>query len=88
MKLSSLMLWANNDFNMYENFIKICREFEIESYLWFPVLSDIPGYTISKEDLTLNYDGARGYGKRGQWRNPNQKEEEFLFICPNNKKAL
>lgn len=86
--LSSLMLWANNDYEMYEDFIRICNEFEIESYLWVPVLSDILNYTITEDKLTLNYDGSRGYGKTGQWRNPNQKEENFLFICPNNKLAV
>jgi len=88
LNLSSLMLWANGDFNLYESFIKICNEFEIESYLWVPVLSDIPNYKITEEQLTLNYDGSHGYGKTGQWRNPNQEEENFLFICPNNKKAV
>jgi len=88
LNLSSLMLWANNDFNLYESFVKICNEFEIESYLWVPVLSDIPNYKITEEQLTLNYDGTRGYGKTGQWKNPNQKEEKFLFICPNNKTAV
>jgi len=88
LNLSSLMLWVNNDFNLYESFVKICNEFEIESYLWVPVLSDIPNYKITEEQLTLNYDGTRGYGKTGQWKNPNQKEEKFLFICPNNKTAV
>ncbi len=88
LNLSSLMLWANNDYGIYEDFIRICNEFEIESYLWVPILSDIPGHEISKEQLTLNYDGSRGYGKTGQWRNPNQGEENFLFICPNNRNAV
>jgi len=88
LNLSSLMLWANNDYRMYEDFIKICNEFGIESYLWVPVLSDVPDYTITEDKLTLNYDGSRGYGKTGRLRNPNQKEEDFLFICPNNKPAV
>lgn len=88
LNLSSLMLWSNNDYRLYEDFIRICKEFEIESYLWVPILSDIPDYKISEEQLTLNYDGSRGYGKTGQWRNPNQEEEIFLFICPNNENAI
>lgn len=88
LKLSSLMLYANNDYRLYEKFIEICKEFDIESYLWFPVLSDNPGYKISEKQLNLNYDGSRGYGKTGQWTNPHQKEENFLFICPNNKNAI
>jgi len=88
LNLSSLMLWSNNDYRLYEDFIRICKEFEIESYLWVPILSDIPDYKISEEQLTLNYDGSRGYGKTGQWRNPNQEEEFFLFICPNNENAI
>ncbi len=88
LNLNILMLWANNNYKLYEDFIKICNESEIESYLWFPVLSDNPNYKITEDKLTLNYDGSRGYGKTGQWKNPNQKEEDFLFICPNNKTAV
>ena len=88
LNLSSLMLWANNDYRLYENFIRICKEFEIESYLWVPILSDIPDYKISEEQLTLNYDGSCGYGETGLWRNPHQEKENFLFICPNNESAI
>lgn len=87
LNLSSLMLWANNDYGIYEDFIRICNEFGIESYLWVPVLSDVPDYTVTEDKLTLNYDGSRGYGKIGRWRNLNQ-EEDFLFICANNKTAV
>lgn len=85
LNLNSLMLWANNDFNLYENIIEICREFGIEPYLWYPVLSDIPSFKTNEEHLTLNFDGTYGYGKIGRWIDFRNNEENFLFICPNNK---
>ncbi|MDD5622594.1 MAG: hypothetical protein PHQ09_05520 [Actinomycetota bacterium] len=85
LNLKKIMFWANNDYRMYEEFIKICKEFDIESYLWYPVLSDVTNFDVKKEQLTVNFDGSYGYGKTFRWEKLGKIDENFLFLCPNNE---
>jgi len=88
LNLNSLIVRTNYDNGVYENLIKICREYEIDIYLWFTVLADIQDYEIRKEELVTNYKNKQGYGQIGRWDKLGIGDEKFLFICPNNKYAM
>ena len=80
------MIWTHN-INLTEKIITICRHFDIEPYLWFPVLADTH-FKPSNNDLVLTFDNQRSIGQTGKWEKLGEGDEEFLFICPNNQKAL
>ncbi len=60
----------------------------VESYLWFPVLADVPGVPARAEDLVVCADGARGNGRSGAWEGLAGGDEEFAFSCPNNAASV
>jgi len=86
--LNGLMLRTNYDNGIYEDLIKMCREYEIDIYLWFPVLADIQDCEVKKDESLTNYKNERGYGQIGRWGKLGSGEEKFLFICPNNKDKM
>jgi hypothetical protein len=86
--LQNLMILADDDPTTYQQIVNICQEYDIKSYLWFPVLADIPGDAIQEEDLIVSYTNTRGYGQIGLWEQLGQGDEKFLFLCPNNHPAL
>jgi len=88
LNLNSLIVRTNYDNGVYENLIKICREYEIDIYLWFTVLADIQDYEIRKEELVTNYKNKQGYGQIGRWDKLGIGDEKFLFICPNNEYVM
>ena len=57
----------------------------MEPWLWFPVLADVPGIAVSREELVASFDGSRGNGKTGAWSGLETGDENFLFSCPNNE---
>jgi hypothetical protein len=81
--VDSLMIWTDGDLRLYEELIAVCRECGIAPYLWFAVLADVQGAAIAGNDLMQNYDGRRGYGKIGAWKDLGSGGESFLFYCPN-----
>ena len=81
--IDSLMIWTDHDLRLYEELVGVCRACGIAPYLWFPVLADVQGTLIAENDLILNYDGSRGYGKTGAWKSLGSGAESFLFYCPN-----
>jgi hypothetical protein len=53
-----------------------------EIYLWYNLLSDIPG--METDDLVVDWRGGRSRGWRG-WSEQNPDvQETFRFACPNN----
>ncbi len=83
-----LMIWADSGFRLYEQLIATCRACGVAPYLWFPVLADVQGTSIAQQDLMVNYDGSRGYGKTGAWKGLGSGPESFLFHCPNREGAV
>ena len=86
--ISSLIIWTEYDLKVYESLIKMCQEHCVETYLWFPVLADVQGYSLSRDDLLINYEDKQGYGKIGVWEKLGIGDENFLFACPNNDYAV
>ena len=86
--IRSIMIWADEKPESYQYIVQICKEYEIQTYLWFPVFADIPGYAPQEEQLVTSYEDQRGYGKIGRWDALGQGDEEFLFICSNNTPAV
>jgi hypothetical protein len=83
-----LMIWTDHDLKLYEQLIATCRACGVAPYLWFPVLADVQGTLIAENDLMLNYDISRGYGKTGGWEGLGGGAESFLFYCPNREDAV
>jgi len=86
--LQRVMIWADDEPELYHRLVKLCKEHDLETYLWFNVLADTPGYEACVEDGVLNYTNRRGNGQLGSWEKLGQGGEEFRFICPNNTIAL
>jgi hypothetical protein len=86
--IRSILIWADENPESYHHIVQICREYEIQTYLWFPVFADIPGYAPQEEQFVTSYEDSRGYGKIGRWDALGQGDEKFLFICPNNTPAV
>ena len=66
--LNGLIIIGLNDLKNYEIVGEICDRLDIESYLYHPVLADIPGYSPTQEVTVVNYDGQRGYGDISLWK--------------------
>jgi len=84
----SLMIWTDHDLPLYKQLVAACRACGVAPYLWFPVLADVQGTPIAEDDLMVNYDGSRGYGKTGAWESLGSGAETFLFYCPNREGAI
>ncbi len=86
--LQSIMIWTQYDPEIYTFIIEVCKENDIETYLWFPVLSDICSFEVKEEHLLLNYEGSRGYGKFGKWDMLDSLGNAFKFVCSNNPNVM
>lgn len=91
--LNGLIIIGLNDLKNYEIAGEICDRLDIESYLYHPVLADIPGYSPTQEVTVVNYDGQRGYGDISLWKRwldliSVAQDEQFEFLCPNNEEAV
>ena len=91
--LNGLIILGLNDLKYYEIAGEICDRLDIESYLYHPVLADIPGYSPTQEVTVVNYDGQRGYGDISLWKRwldlmSAAQDEQFEFLCPNNEEAV
>lgn len=81
--IDALMIWPCAEL---ERFAKVCRACGIEPWLWFPVLADTPGVSVTPDELVTAFDGSRGSGKTGAWSGLESGDENFLFSCPNNER--
>lgn len=80
--LNSLMIWST-DIEYFEVLVNICNKFDIESYLWYPMLADTP--------VEFNIDPYKTVGLAEESDSQileAQKSggEEFAFLCPNKVK--
>ena len=93
--LNGLMIMGINDPRNYEIVGKICENLDIESYLYYPLLADIPGFIPTQESIIVNYNGKHGFGDISQWKKwldallaKQADSEKFEFLCPNNKESV
>jgi len=86
--LDALMIWS--DINKKDFYLvrKICTDFKIKTYLWYPILADIPGFKVRWEQSAETFDGLHGYGKNGRWDKLGEGPEDFLFLCPNDEEHI
>ena len=63
LNLDALMIWSDINKKDLDLVRKICIEFKIKTYLWYPILADIPGFKIEQEQSVETFDGLHGYGK-------------------------
>jgi len=78
--LKALMIGVNLSEDEKEVVIKKCKQLDIKTYLWYPVLADLP------EHLPLDDFKSVGYGNnRESFILQTQKDsgEDFAFLCPN-----
>lgn len=86
MGLDSLIIHST-DMRITEKTIAFCRENEIDSYLWFPILADSWNFKPNDDELLLQHTGKWGNGTIGAWESLIADGEEFRFVCPNNYNA-
>jgi len=86
--LDALMIWSGINKEALDLVRKICIEFKIKTYLWYPILADIPGFRVEQEQSVKTFDGLHGYGKNGRWDKLGKGEEDFLFLCPNDEQNI
>jgi hypothetical protein len=82
------MIWSDINKKDIDLVRKICKDFRIKTYLWYPILADIPGFKIEQEQAVETFDGLRGYGKNSYWGKLGEGEEDFLFLCPNDEEHI
>ena len=88
LNLDALMIWSDINKKDLDLVRKICRDFKIKTYLWYPILADIPGFKVRWEQSVETFDGLHGYGKNGRWDKLGKGEEDFLFLCPNDEQNI
>lgn len=81
--LDALFIWPDLNKKNLDLVREICTDFKIKTYLWYPVLADILGFKIEREQAVETFDGLYGYGKNGCRDKLGEGEEDFLFLCPN-----
>jgi hypothetical protein len=86
--LDALIIWPDLNKKNLDLVSEICRDFKIKTYLWYPVLADILGFKIEQEQAVETFNGLHGYGKHGCWDKLGEGEEDFLFLCPNDKEHI
>jgi len=86
--LDTLIVWPGKNKKNLDLIQGICRDFEIKTYLWYPVLADAPLFRVRPEQAVETYNGLPGYGINGVWENLGQGEEDFLFLCPNDRQTI
>ena len=88
LNLDALMIWSDINKKDLDLVRKICIEFKIKTYLWYPILADIPAFKIEQEQAVKTFDGLPGYGKNSYWDKLLEGEEDFLFLCPNDEEHI
>lgn len=88
LNLDALMIWSDINKKVLDLVRKICKDFRIKTYLWYPILADIPGFKIEQEQSVETFDGLCGYDKNSCWDKLGEGEEDFLFLCPNDEEHI
>ncbi len=86
--LDSLIIWPDNDKEILRTILSLCTDLKIKTYLWYPLLSDIPAFKIKTDQAVETYNGLFGYGVNGIWGKLGQGGEDFLFLCPNDQENV
>jgi hypothetical protein len=82
-RIDAVMIWPSAAPGLTEELVRASRALGISTYLWFPILADVPGIPAQPDSLTVGCDGTRGNGRVGAWEGLAGGEESFLFSCPN-----
>jgi len=88
LNLDALMIWSDLNKKDLDLVKKICKDFRIKTYLWYPILADIPGFKIEQEQSVETFNRLHGYGKNSCWDKLGKGKEDFLFLCPNDEKNI
>ncbi len=88
LNLDALIIWSDINKKNLDLVREICRDFKIKTYLWYPILADIPGFKVRWEQSVETFDRLHGYGKNGRWDKLGEGEEDFLFLCPNDEQNI
>lgn len=88
LNLDALMIWSDINKKDLDLVRRICRDFKIKTYLWYPILADIPDFKIEQEQSVETFGGLRGYGKNGCWDKLGEGEEDFLFLCSSDEEHI
>lgn len=88
LNLDALMIWSDINKKDFDLVRRICRDFKIKTYLWYPILADIPDFKIEQEQSVETFGGLRGYGKNGCWDKLGEGEEDFLFLCSSDEEHI
>ncbi len=88
LNLDALMIWSDINKKDLDLVRKICIEFKIKTYLWYPILADISGFKVEREQSVETFDRLHGYGRNGCWDKLGKGEEDFLFLCPNDEEHI
>ena len=86
--LDALMIWSDLNKKDLDFVKKICKDFRIKTYLWYPILADILGFKIEQEQSVETFDRLHGYGKNSCWDKLGEGKEDFFFLCPNDEKNI
>ncbi len=89
--LDALLIWAHGDPQSIDTLCELCAGMGIETYLWYPILADIPDFEIPKSAKVVNHEGRRGYGEIGRWQRLGtyaSGREKFEFLCPNSEENI
>ena len=88
LNLDALMIWSDLNKKDLDFVKKICKDFRIKTFLWYPILADILGFKIEQEQSVETFDRLHGYGKNGCWDKLGEGKEDFLFLCPNDEENI
>ncbi len=86
--LDTLIVWPDSNEKNLDLIREICSGFKIKIYLWYPILADISLFKIRPNQAVETFDGLHGYGVNGCWEKLGQREEDFLFLCPNDEQRI
>jgi len=88
LNLDALMIWSDLNKKDLDFVKKICKDFRVKTYLWYPILADTNGFKIEQEQSVETFDRLHGYGKNGCWDKLGEGKEDFLFLCPNDEENI
>ena len=89
--LNALMVWAHSSAESCAILKETCDRFGIETYLWFPILADVPDFKVPERSKVENYEKKRGWGEIVRWEKLGtyaSGRENFQFICPNKTETI
>ncbi len=82
--IGKLIFWNTREDEYTDSVLRLCREFDVECWLWFPVLADS---VVPSENArpAVNHRGEYGIRPPGSINKPEKGEENFTFFCPSDE---